>query len=174
MPVAPRIISAQPSSASRSRIWRLGDGCAVCSRFSAATVAERHERNSSHHQQWQQRVEADAGQIDSEITEAQRSGSLAQQNNASTPSCYEDHAVRISISARGKALSNRPLDTLAAASGWLIAYERQFQCGFLSFERSIPARPCADRCATGKCQPCLIAMKRRPKHKAPPARAETP
>ena len=57
---------------------------------------------------------------------------------------------------------------------WLIAYERQFQCGFLSFERSIPARPCADRCATGKCQPCLIAMKRRPKHKAPPASAETP
>ena len=57
---------------------------------------------------------------------------------------------------------------------WLIGYERQFQCGFLSFERSIPARPCADRCATGKCQPCLIAMKRRLKHKAPPASAEMP
>ena len=55
-----------------------------------------------------------------------------------------------------------------------MGYEREFQCGFLSFEGSIPARPCADRCATGKCQPCLIAMKRRPKHKAPPASAETP
>lgn len=61
-----------------------------------------------------------------------------------------------------------------ATGHMLIAYERQFQCTFLSFEGSIPARPCADRCATGKCQPCLIAMKRRPKHKAPPARAETP
>jgi hypothetical protein len=60
------------------------------------------------------------------------------------------------------------------AFNYRIGKERRFQCGFLSFEGSIPARPCADRCATGKCQPCLIAMKRRPKHKAPPARAETP
>jgi hypothetical protein len=67
-------------------------------------------------------------------------------------------------------LDSVPIGTPHGCSlGWLIAYERQFQCGFLSFEGSIPARPCADRCATGKCQPCLIAMKRRPKHKAPPA-----
>jgi len=50
----------------------------------------------------------------------------------------------------------------------------QFYCGLLSSERPTPARPCAERCAAGKCQPCLIAMKRRPKHKAPPARAEMP
>src|SRR2546426_5767012 len=38
MPRALRIISWAPTSYSRSRIWRLSEGCAVCSLRSAATV----------------------------------------------------------------------------------------------------------------------------------------
>jgi hypothetical protein len=42
----------------------------------------------------------------------------------------------------------------------------------LSSEEFVSARRRAERWATGKCHPCLIAMKRRPKHTVPPARAE--
>ena len=37
-PCALRVSSVTPTSYSRSRIWRLSEGCAVCSRCSAATV----------------------------------------------------------------------------------------------------------------------------------------
>src|SRR5216683_3077008 len=38
MPCTLRLINSTPTSYSRSRIWRLREGCAVCSLFSAATV----------------------------------------------------------------------------------------------------------------------------------------
>src|ERR1700730_17442680 len=38
MPCTLRLINWTPTSYSRSRIWRLREGCAVCSRFSAASV----------------------------------------------------------------------------------------------------------------------------------------
>src|SRR3954471_16819676 len=38
MPCTLRLISWTPTSYSRSRIWRLSEGCAVCSLFSAASV----------------------------------------------------------------------------------------------------------------------------------------
>jgi hypothetical protein len=44
----------------------------------------------------------------------------------------------------------------------------------LSSGEFVSARRSAESLATGRCQPYLIAMKRRPKHKAPPARAEMP
>jgi hypothetical protein len=46
--------------------------------------------------------------------------------------------------------------------------------GLSSSEASASGRFRERRPAIGKCQPCLIAMKRRPKHKVPPVRADTP
>ena len=38
MPCTLRLINWMPTSYSRSWIWRLSEGCAVCSRFPAASV----------------------------------------------------------------------------------------------------------------------------------------
>lgn len=65
---------------------------------------------------------------------------------------------------------------------WPVANDRrlvrrpfhQVQCGSSSSEASAAARPRAERCATGRRQPYLMAMKRRQKHKTPPVRAEMP
>ena len=96
------------------------------------------------------------------LTDRITSGRSTETQLADIERLYVRHIVNLALHTHEKA----PPDEARSV--------RSFQWGFLSSERSMPARPCADRCATGKCQPCLIAIKRRPKHKAPPVRAEAP
>lgn len=80
------------------------------------------------------------------------------------------HFSRLRLSGPGRKGLFERFDVMMrrAESPWAM-----FQGVFSSSEESVSLR-CCDWRATGRCQPCLIAMKRRPKHKAVPARAEMP
>src|SRR5882724_697096 len=56
MPRELRVRSCAPTSYSRSRIWRLSDGCAVCSRRSAATVRLPSSATATKYRRWRSSI----------------------------------------------------------------------------------------------------------------------